>query len=257
VIGQDTYAGQLWGNLGYTRKFVPLMRHGDLTSWKVKGWRWVTKPEVADYAGNKTAVPSNPVDVEPAETVAARLAGGHDLDRKFKDFGDTEFLAAYFEAMTESYARNTDVKARAFLLANASAAGATSAGGGILEAVALAVDALEDATDGRTPDYVLVNRTDRRSLLGVAQKDVSAFLDLLGVDPRKFIAVNDATMAPGAVVAGVKEAATFYELPGASPVRVEALDIARGGIDEALFGYWATLLHDSKGIKRATITPAA
>ena len=57
------------------------------------------------------------------------------------------------------------------------------------------------------------------------------------------------------MVAGTKAAGTFYELQGA-PIRVEAIDIARGGIDEALFGYWATLLHDARGIVRSNITAA-
>jgi phage head maturation protease len=254
TVGTSSYVGQLWGNLGYTRRFVPLLNHGNLTSWEVKGWKWGTKPEVGDYAGDKAAIPSNgPVTVVPASTEAARLAGGHDLDRKFRDFGDTEFLAAYFAAMTESYARKSDAKARAFLLASASSAGATASGAGILAAALLAADTLEDNTDGQSPDYILVNRTDRRTLLDVNAHDVPAFLDMLGVNPRQFIASSDVTA--GTVVAGVKNAGTFYELPGSSPVRVEALDIANGGVDEAVFGYWATLLHDSKGIVKATITP--
>lgn len=254
TVGQDSYVGQLWGNLGYKRRFVPLLRPGTLTSWKVKGWKWGVKPEVDDYAGDKTAIPSNSPTVLPAETSAARLAGGHDLDRKFKDFGDTEFIQAYLEAMTESYARKSDAKARAFITAAASDGGATDAGANVLAAALLAGDVLEDNTDGQTPDWILVNRLDRRALLDVNAHDVPAFLEQLNVKPEQFIPSKD--ILQGTVIAGVKAAGTFYELGGA-PIRVEALDVARGGIDEALFGYWATLLHDSKGIVKTTITPAA
>jgi hypothetical protein len=40
---------------------------------------------------------------------------------------------------------------------------------------------------------------------------------------------------------GTRRALEWYELPGAAPIRVEALDVARGGIDSAVFGYWGTL----------------
>lgn len=253
TIGQDAYVGQLWSSVTFARRFVPLLRPGTLTSWKVKGWRWVTKPEVGDYAGDKTAIPSGVVDVEPAEATAARLAGGHDLDRKFRDFGDTEFLDAYLAAMTESYARKSDAKALAFILASAStpAGNATAGGGSVIDAAILAASLLEEQTDGGSPDYFLVNRADLRALGGVTEQNRKAYLELFGVDPAKFLASNLVTA--GTVIAGMTGAGTFYEL-GGPPIRVEALDIARGGIDEALFGYWATLLHDAKGIVKATIT---
>lgn len=254
VVGESSYAGQLTLNASFVRRFVPLLRAGNLTSWQVKGWRWGVKPATADYAGDKADVPSNAATVVPATTEAARIAGGHDLDRKFRDFGDTEFLDAYFEAMTESYLKNSDAKALAFILASAStpAGNATAAGGNVVDGALLAGDLLEDATDGMVPDYYLVNRTDRRALGSLTENDRLAYLDVFGLDLRKMI--PSASVPAGTVVAGVKGAGTFYELPG-SPVRVEAIDIARGGIDEALFGYWAALLHDSNGIVKATLTP--
>lgn len=255
VVGQDSYVGQLWSAVSYNRRFIPLLRPGTLTSWKVKGWKWGVRPEVGDYAGDKAAIPSNAPTVLPADTEAARLAGGHDLDRKFKDFGDTEFLEAYLAAMSESYAVKSDAKALAFILASASTpvGNATAAGGDVLDAAILAASLLEDVTDGLQADYFLVNRTDVRALGGVTEQDRKAYLDLFGVSFDKFVPSNAVTA--GEVVAGVKAAGTFYELPG-SPIRVEALDIANGGVDEALFGYWATLLHDARGIVKTEITPA-
>lgn len=251
VVGEGSYAGQLWGNLGYTRRYVDLMTPKPLTSYKVRGWFWTTKPEVDDYTGDKAAIPSNTPAVDDRDTTASRLAGGHDLDRKFVDFGDDEFLAAYFAAMTESYARKSDAKPVPFLLANATAGGATGAGGNVLEAAVLAADVLEDQTDGMSPDYVLVNRADRRALLDMTAFDVPAFLELLGIRPDQ---LKPSSQVPaGTVVVGVKAAANWYELPGA-PIRVNALNIANGGVDEALFGYYAMLLNDSKGIVKTTIT---
>jgi hypothetical protein len=207
TVGQDSYVGKLWEAKQYNRRFVDLLRPGTLTSWRIRGWKWGVKPVVADYAGDKAAISSNSPTVIPVEEEAARLAGGHDLDRKFKDFGDTEFLEAYFQAMTESYAVQSDAKALAFILASAStpAGNATASGGDVLDGAILASSLLEELTDGAQPDYFLVNRADVREL-------------------------------------------------GGSPIRVEAVDVANGGIDEALFGYWGTILHDANGIVKTTLT---
>lgn len=254
VVGAESYVGRLWSGRAYQRRFVPLMRSGNLTSWKVRGWKWNVKPIVQDYAGDKANVPSNSPTVLPAETEAARLAGGHDLDRKFKDFGDTEFISAYLEAMTESYAKQSDLKAYAFLNANATNGDDTAAGGTLLDAFLLATGQVEDLTDGEPADWVIANRADVRALMAVTNNEAPAYLTQLGFDWSKLVATNQ--HPAGSVIAGVKAASTFYELPG-SPIRVEALDIARGGIDEALFGYYATLLHSSIGIVKSTITPEA
>lgn len=254
TVGQDSYVGELWSAVQFQRRFVPLLRPGNLTSWKVNGWRWVTKPEVADYAGDKADIPSNAVEVEPASTTAARLAGGHDLDRKFRDFGDTEFINAYLAAMTESYARKSDAKAAAFIAASATVGTPTAAGGNVLDAAILAAAELEEVTDGGSPDYFIVGRTDLLALGDITEDERKAYLDLFGVDFAKFVK-SSLPAFQDKVVAGMRAAGTFYELSG-SPIRVEALDIARGGVDEALFGYWATLLHDAQGIVSSAITPA-
>ena len=49
------------------------------------------------------------------------------------------------------------------------------------------------------------------------------------------------------MVVGQKAAVNFYELAG-SPVRVNALDLARGGIDHAVYGYHAELLAKAAGL---------
>jgi hypothetical protein len=55
----------------------------------------------------------------------------------------------------------------------------------------------------------------------------------------------------------VKPALTFYELGGGAPIRVEALDVARAGIDSAVYGYWATLLNRPGGIISVPLAAAA
>jgi hypothetical protein len=250
-VSPDQYAGQLWSGIDYTRRWVQLMASGQLTSYKGTGWRWVTPPEVDDYAGDKAPVPSNAVETEDAPWVAARLAGAHDMDRKFVDFSDTEFIQAYFHAMTMSYARKSDAKARAFLIAQATAGAAIV--GDLLRAAAEVAQRVEDATDGATADWVMVNNADKLALLDMTDSDVPAFLDLLGITPDKFLGTPD--VPAGTVVAGNRNAAEFKELPG-SPIRVETVNIVNGGVHGGVYGYYATMLHDASGIQKATYAPA-
>lgn len=242
------WVGELWSGVAYQREIVPLLTAGRLTNWKLTGWRWINRPEVDDYAGDKAEIPSNPVSTESVPVEAKRLAGGHDIDRKYFDFNDQEFIASYFRAMTESYAYESDQRAAAFVVASATAAGTAPT---LLKAVAKGARSVKTLSRARAT-FALVNPTDLDTLLDVTNDDVPAFLSLLGINPESFTASD--FVAAGTVIVGAKPAATFYELPG-SPIRVEAVDIARGGRDGAVFGYYATLLHSAKGIAKVTIVP--
>ena len=98
------WLGEVWSAAPYQRILVPLLAHGELTSLNVTGWRWVQKPAMAPYGGDKTAVPSNPVSTEAVTEQAVRYAGAHDVDRAFVDFGNESFWAGYWAAMAASYA---------------------------------------------------------------------------------------------------------------------------------------------------------
>jgi hypothetical protein len=225
------------------------MTPGELRSYKGTGWKWTTKPEVADYAGDKAAVPSNQPATEENPWNAARLAGAHDIDRKFFDFGDTEFIEAYYAAMRESYARQSDSKARAFLVALGLANSAGAAGAGMFRAAALAASEIENDTGVDRPDYFLINSTDRFALLDITQDNIPAYLETFGVTPDKFRVAQG--VPAGTVIAGIKQAAKFRELAG-TPIRVEAINIANGGVDGGVFGYYATQEIEDGGVASAT-----
>jgi hypothetical protein len=246
---RDDYAGLLWQGLEYTRRYVPLLMPGDLPSYKGTGWRWVIKPEVADYAGDKAPVPSNAPTTEATSWNAARLAGAHDLDRKFTDFGDQEFIDSYYTAMRESYAMKSDDKARAFILSMAGALGA--AGTTLYHAAAKAAQGVFDATGGLTVDYLLVNSSDVLDLLDTPANALPdpRILEMFGVSPDKFIPTTG--VAAGTVVGGVRQAGRFREL-SSTPIRVEAINVADGGVDGGVFGYYATEDTFDGGVKSAT-----
>lgn len=242
------WSGELWSGVAYEPIFTNLLASGDLTSIKGTGWRWVTKPAMADYAGDKAEIPSGAISTEDSEYTAARMAVGHDIDRVFYDFPTEDFLRSYFEAGRESWAVQLDAKVEAWILANGVAA---TIGGvavpsqlSLFKAVRKGMLALRRNRVGRGT-FVIVSDNDYDGLLDMTNDDLPAFLDLLGIPVQNFTSSSNQT--DGVVTVGAKQAATVRTLPG-SPIRATAQHLANGGIDEALFGYWAIEQHHETGI---------
>lgn len=247
---QDQYAGQLWQALNYNRRFINMLTTGELRSYKGNGWKWGVAPAVAAYAGDKAAVPSNAPTTVNVPWTASRLAGAHDLDRKFRDFGDDEFFQAYYEAMTLSYAMLSDQAARDFVIASATAGAAVT--GGLLTSIAKVAARLNAAINDAGVDYVLVNDQDKIGLLSVTAASVPAFLeDFVGIKPGQFIGTP--SVAAGTVIVGNRNAGQFLELPGV-PIRAEVVDMVNGGVDGGVFGYYATVLNMPTAIQKAAWT---
>lgn len=246
AIEAPAWSGELWSGLQYEPEWSNLFNTGDLTSWEGSGWRWVVKPAMQDYAGDKAAVPSNAISTEPSSYEAARMACGHDIDRKFYDFPNQAFLTSYAEAAREDWAVKLDAKVRAYALAQAVAYGALQ--DSLLKAAALAAFGVKQNTRAKAT-FIKVNDGDFLNLLDVSNDNLPAFLDMFGIDPKNF--GFDAAVPAGTVVAGVKQAATVRTLPG-SPIRVDAQHLANGGVDSAFFGYWAVEEHHTSGIVKTT-----
>jgi hypothetical protein len=254
---------ELWSGGGYTRRFVPLISHKPLTSWKFGGWRWVNRPEVDDYAGDKAEIPTNEVSVEPVEGTAQRVAGGWDVDRKFRDFGDADFWAGFYAAQAESYAEKTDAICAAAIIAAArditvdanvptEYASVNVAQADVLKATALGQAILEDTPNiRRSASFVLMNSADWLGLMDLTNLDLPAFLSMLGVQPGSF--QRSPLVPAGSVILGVAPSMTWYELGGGAPIRVEALDVARAGVDSAVYGYCGTLVNRPGGIIRVPL----
>lgn len=250
VIAPPAWSGELWSGLQYEPQFTDLFTPGTMTALKGTGWRFATKLEIKDYAGDKVEIPTSTVTTEPTEWTGARMAVGVDVDRAFYDFPNPGFVQALAEQVRESWAMKLDVKALAFIEAEAVAAEGAAAQPTLLKAAAVAVRALKRRRVGRA-SWVLVNDEDMFSLMDVNSDAVPAFLDLFGIDPRNFRSSPD--VDPGDVLAGVKQANELKTLPG-SPIRVSAQHLTHGGVDEAWFGYWAVEQHHTGGIASATYT---
>lgn len=256
AVGADVEApqfiGEVWSGAPYQRQIVPLIGHGDLTSYKITGWRWTTPPVGADYTGDKNAVPSNAAATEPVDYDAARWAGAHDVDRKFRDFGNEAFWTSYWQAMAASYSRWSDAKCAADLLAAAPAV--VTIGTGVVNAII--TGALGVIPYGR-PSFVLLGS--------------SAFAELAQVDPKLLLGGSidlgdgsgnlsglsfgtHSSIPATHVLVGTRNAATFYELGGGAPIRVDAVNVAQGGVDVGAFGYAVTGVHSTNGLAEVTVT---
>lgn len=248
------YVGELWQGKAYVRQFIPAFNHADLASYTVKGWKWKTRPQVAAWAGNKTAVPSNTIETEQVEISADRIAGAHDIDRKFRDFNDTEFWDAYFRAMTESYARVSDTSVLSEVVTEATPVTRGAVPSGVAEGLVQIVDgilAILAETD-TIADTAFMATNLYRDVLLTRQDDVLAYLNAaLGFEDgtiREFKIKPTAQIATGKTLVSCRDAVTVHELGGEAPIRVEALDIAKGGVDEGVFGYYAVNVHDAGGL---------
>jgi hypothetical protein len=130
---------------------------------------------------------------------------------------------------------------------------------GVSKAASYIVDGALAIIDTALPTFAIVSKDLYRDLLLTRTEDVLAYLNLaLGLEAgsvASFSIVPGATGWPAdTVVVGAKPAATIYELPG-TPIRVEALNIANGGIDTGLFGYIAAGFNDDGGLAYVSATP--
>lgn len=261
TIGLDTaqpaYLGELWSRLTYQRKYWGLVSNAPLTSYKVVGWRWTTPPVVAAYSGNTAEVPSNAVDTEPISADARRIAGGHRLDRRFRDFNDQEVIESYFRLMTESYAKVSDLDILSKIVGAATTTTPGTVPSGVPAGLAALVDgALDVVAQDNTPTFAIISPELYRDILFLGKDDTFAYLNwafgLKGEGEGEGFQIRTGNVGTGKVIVGAKEAMTAFELPG-SPIRVEAVAPHNGAFDDALYGYIADVVHNAAAIRSITV----
>lgn len=260
-IAPPQFVGELWSGVAYARQYIPLFSHADLTSWTVAGWRWLVKPEVGKYAGNKTPVPSNQPTTEPVSIDAERIAGAHDIDRKFRDFRDTSFIESYYRAMTESYAEVSDIDVLDQVLSQLTP---TDVGTDLPDGVPVGLVGIVRGylrvlrATRRRPTFALVADDLFESMLYTPATAVTPYLERLLGQPGGFedgFIRPSVDLAPGQVFVGVKDAVTVHELGGGAPIRVDTVDVAKGGEDHGVFGYTAVNTHRLDGLALIDTAP--
>ena len=248
---QPQWLGELWLGKMYERKYIPLIGSAALTNLTMDAWRWTTKPAVAEWDGNKAAVPTNTPATEPVTVTAQRYAGAHDWAREFRDFGRTDVIESALRLMTESYAKITDEATLDGLVDGATEVEQT--GSTVWEHI---MDGVEAVYDVATPTFAILAKDLYRELILTEDSAKLAYLAAdLGLDGGTgagFRIMPSAGLTAGTLIVGAREAATSYELGGA-PIRVEATNVVNGGFDIGLFGYHAVHVGTPLGI--ASVVP--
>ncbi|MFB9776884.1 HK97 family phage prohead protease [Brevibacterium otitidis] len=260
-IGREDWLGELWAATRTGRPHIDAFGPPkQLNSMKMRGWQWDTRPKPAKYDGNKTEVPTNKVATKAIEATAHRWAGGWDIDRIFIDLADPGFLAAFWQAAMLEYQRDSDTDVLTTLL-NAATTGTASTG--VLAAITSSAAAIRKIGGSMShlfiSDDLFAAYADLRSdevpfWLARATGTAGVSLSNGKADVADLTVLADPDLPTGTVLAADKRAATVYEK---SPIQVQALDIARGGIDLGFFSYGGVLVNDPRALIKTTVTPAS
>jgi hypothetical protein len=250
---------EIWTPVAARRDFINSVQHQPLQSGlKVYGWKWETTPKVGPYAGDKTAIPTNPARTVPAEAPVERFAGGWDVDRIYVDLGDPGFLEAFFRAAVADLGNQQEAGVATVLMDEATP-GSTGAPANLWAELDLAARMLMEqgarlTFAGISTDLwsAYVSGTTNEVPWWVLKGAVPSLADATG-DAAAFSFFCNASLPPGTVLAGDKQAVTFHETPA---IRVQAVNIPNGGVDLAVFSYQATMVNDARGLVAVTDTPA-
>ena len=271
---QPAWVGRLWQGRRYVRKYLDLASHfyGGIQLGGRKGFKLDQGTAlVTPWAGNKTDIGSGTGTTSVYGSSRRAYGWAADIAREWFDLeGGAEVLQALVEGVIDSYAKITDEDALKDIF---TAASRTSAALDRLVAPATlpagtpansqyypayvqliqAIEAISDAND--TPAFAVVNPVAWAQLLYTPKELLPEFVSLsltagsgeANLDgkvkvvkaPQSFFAGT--TAANPQVLAGAKNAIEFRE-QGTTPIQLDALDIAKGGVDKAVIGYMETFV---------------
>lgn len=251
---REDWQGELWRDDKTARPWIDAFgAPKELTSLKGKGWKWVDEPEVDEYAGNKTEVPTNEIQTGSEEFTAFRIAAGWDVDRAFEDFASTEFWPSFWAAVMRSYKVKSNAGIRIRALAAATALTDTPSGVlatlktivravrpyGKANRVFLGDDLFEELEDLDTEKLPLWLKS---AVIGLDIAEASAEVGQLRI-------LNDSSMPALQAAAFDNRGAIVRER---SPFKVQALNVARAGIDVGIYSYLRFDPQDARTLVKVT-----
>lgn len=248
------YVGELWEAADVARPFLDAVGVGTLTSLKMFGFKWNVRPEVGRYAGNKAEIPTNTPTRARAEWDAQRFAGGWDVDRVFIDLpGGTDFIRDVFVEAVKSYKEQSEAYAVERLLAEATVVSTESTV--TLPALLATIGQDVSMVRGGRVDVVQMGSGRWSQMLGMTEAEVPWWMrgqgsvsltDVGGTIGGIRFSVNH-DLAPFDTVVLDKRAVKAQEVD--PPIKVQALDVPRGGVDLGVFGYLAVGVTDSRLVR--------
>ena len=251
---REGWMGEVWQAANSGRPWITALgTPKQLTTMELKGWAWDVRPKVGKYSGNKTEVPTNKPKTKPVTGTAERWAGGWDIDRIFFDLGDPGFLTSFWTAAAAEYDASSDEDIAVQMLAAATDKGFSPTAIAAIAAIAtdlrkigaratsifLAEDVFDEYSNLKQADvpFWLANAT------GVSLAEAEATVADLRIEA-------DVQLDAGDVVGFDRRAADVYEK---TPIKLQAQDIARGGIDLGFFSYGGLVVNDPRAIVKRTV----
>lgn len=269
---QPAWVGKLWQGRRYVRKYIDLATHlyGGIQLGGRGGFTIAAGSElVAEWAGNKADVPSGGATTATKKSSLKKYGWAADIAREWFDLeGGADVIEAFLQLVIDSYARVTDARALTDIIAAASTTTAANDrivapgtypdvdGHDYPAAMGMLIDAIEAVNDADDePAFAVVNPVAWRQLLFTPKDLVPEYVSfsvragtgegqadgkvIVKKAPASYFAGLD-PVAPQ-VAAGAKGAIEFRE-QGQTPIQLDALDIARGGVDKAVIGYLETFV---------------
>ncbi|RPE75202.1 MULTISPECIES: hypothetical protein [unclassified Frondihabitans] len=259
-VVQPAWLGEIWTEKTYERKFWSLVKNGNLTNMDEKGFVLdAAEPLVQPYSGNKASVPTGTGTTSLVSSEFQRWAVAVDIAREFFDIpGNNEVIDAFLKRFFSDYAKVTDKWALQKFYAAAGTAVPVASGQHVeyndsITKLITAVDSLDD-TDVE-PSFVIVAPDVFKELRFTPKDKVPEYITFSAnrqdgtADGVQVLRDKFGVLGAGEVLVGAHDAAHLNELPGASPLTVDAIDIARGGIDKAVHGYSQSLIEYADGFQ--------
>lgn len=270
---RPNWLGKLYQGIPYVREYIQLGNLGtDITAAGKLGMKVVRGtvasplgPQDGTWAGNKNPINGYRGDSNTIGSLLYKFAVGNDIDRSLYDLpGGAEVVEEFLQLVIEDYLFWSDRIARETFLGLAGAPVAaksypavyttngTIALGMLIQGI-LAVR--KRKADGRRdqPTFAIMNDVAFEQMVYAIGGDqnlpafISIALAALDIPQSEIgsigqvVAVNGDTGIQGtpSVIVGSKLGVDFDELAG-GPLIIDAIDLARGGIDKATHGYLQT-----------------
>ena len=272
---QPAWVGKLWQGKEYVRKYLPLNNHtfgpieiGGRAGFRLDG----TENLVQKTNGEKTELPTGSATTSKRSSTRDRFGYAADVAAEWSYLsGGAEVLESFWKGVANSYAKVTDLEALATMYRVASrdegaalsrlvAPGSLPAGTpansqyypGVVQLIQ-AIEAITDADDD--PAWAVVNPVLWQQLIFTPKDLLPEFVSLaVGVGTGEANVDGKVTVrkAPQSafigtkatdpqVMAGSKNAIEFREL-GTTPIQIDALNVAKFGVDRATVGFLETFV---------------
>lgn len=262
-VARPNWLGQLYQGIPYEREYITLGTLGTAITLAGKQGYTLHRGTAAapknrlgeEWAGNKSPISSGVGFTKGQTSDLFKWAFGADIAREFFDLpGAEEAVEAFFRLVLEDHLIWSDTKALETwrTVAGLPVTAKTYPGvdghdyanslGMVIQGI-LAVKAKKG--DGRrdTPTFIIANELAYEELIYTPKDLIPEFVnftastDWSGSGDGLVLVVGDTgiTSTPSVIV-GSGKAVEFDELPG-GPLRIDALDLAKGGVDRAIHGY--------------------